>query len=178
MRSSIVPVLLFVVTAAGCTDSSTRPAVDSGASLDGRVDDASSALDAAAVDGGAAPSDAATALDAGRTDAAAVVDASTRDGGGTGTSPVEVCEVLCEELEACFTSSGGGPDAKCVEQCSADLADCSAAQRMTLLACGDDGCAMGGGAEPAIATCIAMVGCVDMEGGGGGEPLPPPMPRP
>ena len=177
MRSSIVPVLLFLVTAAGCTDSSTRPAVDSGASLDGRVDDASSALDAAAVDGGAAPSDAATALDAGRSDAAAVVDGSSRYDGGGGPSPMAVCDALCPAIEACFASGGGAPDPGCVEECSADLVDCSGAERTTLLACEDDGCVMDGAGTPAIIECISMVRCVDM-GGGGGAPSMPPMPRP
>lgn len=175
MRALHLVILALIVPAIGCTDSSTRPAVDSGASLDGRVDDASTSFDAAGFDA-AAPFDGSAPIDAGSTDAAAVVDASTPDGGGTGTSPTAICEILCEELEACFTSGGGGPDPGCVEQCSADLADCSDAERTTLLGCGDEGCAMGGGAEPAIAMCIAMVGCVDMEGGGG-EP-PPPMPRP
>jgi len=175
MRAFHLILLTLIVPAMGCSDSSTRPAVDSGASLDGRVDDASTSLDAAAIDGAAA-SDSGTTIDAGGSDAATAVDGSSGDGGGggAGPSPTAVCEVVCAAIEACIISAGGGPDLGCVEECSVDLADCSGAQRTTLLSCGDDGCVIGASGTPAIIECISRVSCVDM----GGGPTPTPMPRP
>jgi len=172
MRAFHLLLLALIVPAMGCSDSSTRPAVDSGASLDGRVDDASTSLDAAAIDGAAA-SDSGTTIDAGGSDAATAVDGSSGDGGGGGPSPMEVCEVMCPAIEACIPV-GGAPDPGCVEECSVDLADCSGAQRTTLLACGDDGCVMGASGTPAIIECISRESCLDMSGG----PAPTPMPRP
>lgn len=162
MRQSTLFVALIVLSF-GCSERHAATDTDWGVPIDARVDDGGASLDAASM-----PVDAASMpVDAASSDGA-VLDAGHAGDGGALTAE-SVCAGLCPALSVC---AGSTPSATCTADCSADLADCSAAQLESLAACNTAGCAMGAMA-PAIVECLTMVACI-----GTGAPPPPPPPPP
>ena len=155
MRQSTLFVALIVLSF-GCSERHAATDTDWGVPIDARVDDGGASLDAASMPVDAAYSDGA------------VLDAGHAGDGGALTAE-SVCAGLCPALSVC---AGSTPSATCTADCSADLADCSAAQLESLAACNTAGCAMGAMA-PAIVECLTMVACI-----GTGAPPPPPTPVP
>ena len=169
MRQSTLFVALIVLSF-GCSERHAATDTDWGVPIDARVDDGGASLDAASmpVDAASMPVDAASMpVDAASSDGA-VLDAGHAGDGGALTAE-SVCAGLCPALSVC---AGSTPSATCTADCSADLADCSAAQLESLAACNTAGCAMGAMA-PAIVECLTMVACI-----GTGAPPPPPTPVP
>lgn len=113
----------------------------------------------AACDGGsnAPPPHAAKVADARMADARMVdafvlMDAPFADS----TAITTACTNLCAALATCFMERR---DDDCVAECSADLADCTAEQVMTLDACKSEDC--GDEDDSPFFTCITAVSGVD-----------------
>lgn len=154
--------LLSLSLLAGCGEAHT--AVDARAGSDAASADASTpGVDASTpgTDASMPDVDASMMVDAGTVDAGGGVDAAAMDAGPADLTPMAVCSRVCAALIACV-SPGMEPE-MCVESCTTDLGDCSAAQLAQISACEDDGCAMSMMEPPPIVTCVMGVACVGGE---------------
>ena len=97
--------------------------------------------------------DAAVHIDARMIDA--VVDAPP-DAPSTDPAITMTCTDLCNAIGVCAMET---PDATCVTECSADLADCTAQQVTDLDACKTEAC--GDENDSPLINCVIAVGCVD-----------------
>jgi len=97
--------------------------------------------------------DAAPGIDAKMVDAA--VDAPP-DAPPTNPAITATCTDLCNAIGVCVMET---PDAGCVTDCSADLADCTAQQVTDLDACKTQAC--GDETSSPLIDCIGAVTCVD-----------------
>ncbi|HUS28002.1 MAG TPA: hypothetical protein VMZ53_05820 [Kofleriaceae bacterium] len=98
--------------------------------------------------------DAAQMVDARMIDAA--IDAPPDAPPADNAAITMTCTDLCDAIGVCFMEP---PDASCVTDCSADLADCTAQQVTDLDACKTEAC--GDETASPIFDCITAVSCVD-----------------
>lgn len=69
------------------------------------------------------------------------------------------CDHACAALAACFMEPA---DPECNTECATDLADCTAAQVMTIDACSTEMCGDVANNMSPLVDCIAAVSCIDM----------------
>jgi hypothetical protein len=99
--------------------------------------------------------DAPQMVDARMVDAR-MADASVDSPPPTDPAITTTCTDLCNAIGVCAMET---PDAGCVTECSADLADCTAQQVTDLEACKTEAC--GDETNSPLINCIGAVTCVD-----------------
>ena len=129
---------VLVIAATACGDDGASLPVDSGQRID-------AAIDARMVD--------ARPIDAPTVDAPTPIDAPA---GAITTA----CTNVCAAIGVCFMEP---PDATCVAECSADLADCSAQQVQDVDACKTQACGdIESKTSSPLFTCLTAITCIDM----------------
>lgn len=98
--------------------------------------------------------DAPRMIDARMPDAA--IDAPPDAPGANSAAITMTCTDLCNAIGVCAMET---PDAGCVTECSADLADCTAQQVTDLDACKTQAC--GDEDDSPLINCVAAISCVD-----------------